>query len=97
MTGALKTVLWVLVAVVVIGGIYYWYQNGRQPLPTEEAPVQTATTTESMGIPTLPSGTDTSDAALEQDLASIGAEVTAMDADATSIDQSLNDKPISQQ
>lgn len=95
MTGALKAVLWILVAVVVIGGVYYWYQN-REVVPITTVP-ETATTTDSTAGPTLPSGSDTSDAALQQDLASIGAEMTVMDADATSIDQSLNDKPISQQ
>ena len=97
MTGALKAVLWILVAVVVIGGVYYWYQNRHQPLATEQVPVQTATTTDSAGKPALPSGSDTSDAALGQDLAGISADMNVMDADTTSIDQSLNDKPISQQ
>ena len=96
MQSALKITLWILVVIVVAGGIYYWYQNARSNAPAAPTPVATST---GNGAPAsvLPSGSDTSDAALNQDLSGMDTQLSAMSADTASIDSGMNDQPIPQQ
>jgi len=98
MSSALKAVLWVLVALVVIGGIYYWYQGSH---PSAAAPAQQTSEAASQANapagPSLASGSNTSDAALQQDLSGMDTQMSAMNSDTASIDQGMNDTAVSQQ
>ena len=98
MNSALKAILWILVALVVIGGAYYWYQ-GRHSVVPVAPPVQTTTTAQANVPtgPTLASGSDTSDAGLTQDLAGVDGQMSQMSADTAAIDQGLGDTPVTQQ
>ena len=96
MNGALKTVLWILVAIVVIGGAYYWYQSRPAALPAEQQQANAGSQAAPTG-PSLASGTDTSDAALQQDVVGMDAQMSTMSADTAAIDAGLNDTQIPQQ
>jgi hypothetical protein len=99
MTSALKAVLWILVAIVVIGGAYYWYESTHPSVAPVAVGSQTSTSTQASvpAGPTLASGSDTSDAALQQDLSGMDSQMSVMNSDTAAIDQGLNDTPVSQQ
>jgi len=81
MTSTAKTILAVVVVAVLAAGFYFWY-TGMNPL----AP----TTGSESDSTALPSGSDTSDAALQQDLTSINANVQATNADSQAVDSSMS-------
>ena len=74
-------VLIAIAALAVIGaGIYYFTRTAHAPSEGSA----------------LPSGGDTSDAALEKDMQSFDAEIDAFASDNASIDSGLNDKQVEQ-
>jgi len=87
-----KVTLGILVLAALIGGGYYWYASTK----ATPAPVATDTSTDSAPAHTLPSGSDTSDDALSQDVASVDADMNAMSSDTAAIDAGLSDKEITQ-
>jgi hypothetical protein len=103
-----KIVLWVAVLVVVIVGVVWFAtmrnstapaaqgtpvsQNGQTPV-SQVSPSVTGIAAGGLSTP----ATDTSDAALNQDLAGINAQLGGLASDSASIDQGLNDQPVSQQ
>lgn len=93
MPANVKVTLGLIVLAAVIGGGYYWYSSSKS------APAPVAVNEDASGIPpahTLPSGSDTSDEALSEDVASVDADVGAMSSDTAAIDAGLNDKEITQ-
>ena len=85
-------VIIVLVAVLATLG-YWWYQSeypsaGWMPQKASETGVaQTAV---------LPSGADTSDTSLDQDLGAIGTQISAFGSDNASVNAGLSDQQIEQ-
>jgi hypothetical protein len=74
-----------IIAVVLIGGGLYWYamQNGQLPgYPSAGTPVNDSTA--------LPSGSNTSDASLNQDMSAINANIQASNADSAQVNDSVN-------
>lgn len=61
-----------IVAVILLAAFYYWH-TAKAP-----APANTAANPE---VSTLPSGTNTSDAALQQDLSAIDAQLQSVQQD----------------
>ncbi len=93
-----KIVLWVVIAAVILGGLYYWFTMRGNPASAPAATNTTATTTPQVAQgPTLPSGSDTSDAAIQQDLSSTDGDTNAFASDNASIDSGMNDKEVPQQ
>jgi hypothetical protein len=85
------TIAWVIAVVVIMGGGYYWYTHqGSAPSDTPLA----ETTDQGQKSGTSPS--DTSDAAIIQDAAVVDGDLVGLDADNASMNQSLNDEPVSQ-
>ncbi len=68
-----------VVAVVLLGGFYYWNVM-RSSAPAPENPEVT----------TLPTGSDSSDTAIDEDLASIDAQLDAVSDDNASANDSVN-------
>ena len=94
-----KVVAWIIVAILVIGGIYYWVENRAPvtPAPSDQSSQAAASQdANASAAPTLPSGSDTSDAGLNSDSAAISGKMSAMDSDTASIDSGMNDQPVSQ-
>ncbi|MFA5876929.1 MAG: hypothetical protein WC880_01045 [Candidatus Paceibacterota bacterium] len=95
MSGNIKVASGIILAAVVLGGGFYWYASTRPaPAPVAVAPTETQPTVPQG--PTLATGADTSDASLSQDIASVDADMTAMNGDTTAIDAGLNDKAVAQ-
>ncbi len=93
MSGNIKIALGIVIVAALIGGGYYWYSSTRPaPVPVAVGDTQTPASTG----PTLPTGADTSDTALAQDVASVDADVSAMNEDTAAIDTGLNDKAVAQ-
>jgi hypothetical protein len=67
----------VVIAALLLGGFYYW--NATQQTVQPENPE----------VSTLPSGSDTSDSAIDQDLAAIDAQIQAVGDDTDSADASV--------
>jgi cytoskeletal protein RodZ len=67
-----------VVAVVALGGLYYWHTMNLQAQP------------ENPEVTTLPTGSDSSDSAIEQDLASIDAQIKEVEDDTDSADASVS-------
>lgn len=94
MSGTVKIIIWIVVAVVVLGGLYYWYTGSQSASPVTSS---SENVSQESGPPTLPSGSDTSDSALEQDLSGLDTQMAAMSADTASIDSGLSDKQVPQE
>jgi hypothetical protein len=103
-----KIVLWVIVLIVVVGAIAWFVMGQKGAAPTAQlyptpaagnataspASPTGATETASGGLFTAP--TDDSNAALNQDLATINSQLNGLASDSASIDQGLADQPVSQ-
>ena|SRR3989344_152463 len=90
MNNGINTITIIVVALIVIGGAYYWYQGGVLPWkaePTEYGGGVSAT----VPSDTLPTGADASNNALDQDAAAIEAQLDAFASDNAGIDAGLND------
>jgi len=90
-----KIILWIVIALLVLGGIYYWYSKGATQTPSTTTADQTTSANSTTGVVTLPSGSDTSDAALTQDFTAVDSQSSGMAADSAAIDAGMNDKPTS--
>ncbi len=89
-----------LVLALLAGAGLWWSGLLNDYLPNKaSAPVaQVATTTPQQQTSDLPTATnDASDAAIVQDSAAVDLQLQALSSDQASADQSLNDKPISQE
>ena len=84
MTHTGKIVSALLVVAVLVGGAYYWFylRTGASEQALMQQGPQATTT--------LPSGSNTSDTALQQDAASIDAQLKGLDSDSTNVDQTVS-------
>ncbi|MBC7836783.1 hypothetical protein H7X87_03335 [Acetobacteraceae bacterium] len=90
----------VVAGLLLLGGLLWMMGVFNQFMPKEA--MQTATTTQQQQVqqPTndLPTASnDASDSAIAQDSAAIDAEMGSLSSDSASMDQSLNDQPVSQE
>ena len=94
----MKAVLWIIVALLILAGVYYWYTHKAvaPATTTSAAAVTAAPASSAQRASSLPSGSDTSDAALAQDASSINAQMQSFNSDNAAIDSGMNDKPVSQ-
>jgi len=73
------------VIIVIIIALIVWIamrHKAQAPVEMNESPAATTT---------LPSGTSTSDAALDEDISGIGAQMQGLDNDSANADASLNE------
>ncbi|HEX8947145.1 MAG TPA: hypothetical protein VF829_02950 [Candidatus Paceibacterota bacterium] len=100
MSQTTKVLLTVVAVVVVLGGIYYFYARTRTGSVSDEQQVGMMVPQETVGTSSeaavLPTGNDTSDAALGQDLSAIDSQISGLNADNASVNQSLNDQQVTQ-
>jgi len=69
-----------VVAVVLIGGFYYWHQNQKN----------NDSATNSQEVTNLPSGSKTDDASLEQDFSSVDTQLQGVASDNADAKASVN-------
>lgn len=83
----------VILVIAVIGGLV-WYSQPKNP----STATATATPNEQTSQSPSPSAQadDTSDAAIDQDMSSIDANITGLSNDDASINEGLNDTPVPQ-
>jgi len=107
MSKTVKVILWVAVAVVVIGGVWWWMTStggapgGQSPVtanqqPAAPSPAAPAANPNSAPAPAPSTVSDNSNASLNQDLSNIDSQMDGMQSDTATINQGLNDQPISQ-
>lgn len=98
----MKTIIAVFGIVIIAGGAYYWYANQNiTPAPVVEVtPTPKAVVTEpsgpNSGPSTLPTGAQSSNEALTQDLASIDSQLSGLSTDTTNASKSLSDQQVAQ-
>lgn len=84
MTSTGKIIIGAVIAVLVLAGAYYWYTTQMQPASS------TSQTTAAGETTTLPSGANTSDAALSQDLNSIDTQMQGVSSDNANVSASVS-------
>ena len=101
---ALKWIIGLVVLVAIGAGLYFsgWLGNiklpGQQTQTTQQPATTTPTQTQQQPVSDLPTqSNDASDAAIVQDSAAVDAQLTSLSSDSAGIDQSLNDKPVTQE
>lgn len=77
-----KLVLGIVALVVVLGGAYWYWQSRQTPTASNDG--------SSTEVTSLPSGSNTSDTALEEDMASIDTQIKAVASDNTQASQSVD-------
>lgn len=87
-------VFWIIVVIAVIAGAV-WYAT-RSDSATVMSELGTDTVSSTSGPSTLPTGTDTSNSALDQDLSSIDSQLSGLNADTANASASLNDQQVTQ-
>jgi hypothetical protein len=93
-----KSIIIFLVVVLVIAGLWYVLAGKSQSVyPQNSAVSQSVTTSTGQPRPSDSVSTrDNSNASLDQDLSSVDAQLNAINSNSASVDQSLNDTPVSQ-
>ncbi len=86
-----KIALWVVVILIVVGGIWLWVSNGA-PAANNSYSQNGAQTTSGQTA----SATDTSDQSINHDMASVSAGMQALGSDTANISSSMNDQSINQ-
>ncbi len=94
--------MWLLIVLIVAAGIIWFAMGNKSIAPavpgysgTPASPTaETITPPTSAVLPTPP--TDDSNAALNQDLTSIDSQLNGLASDSASVDQGLNDQPVTQ-
>ncbi len=96
-TGA-KTVVWIIVAIVVIGGLIWWFGKPAPSAPTAATGTpqnQAQSPTANSGNPAV-SATDNSNAAIDSNLSNIDTQMKGFASDNASVNQGMNDQPVAQ-
>ena len=86
MRGSAKVWWIVIILIVIIGGVWWWNSQSATVIApaTENLPAATS----DQGLSTSPS--DSSNAALNQDLNSVDSQINGLNSDNTAVDQSLS-------
>lgn len=91
-----QVILFLLVVVLGVVGFIFWYYsvpNLMAKPDTNTEPVAAAPVEQAPAVPEVGPSTD---AGLDADLESIDAQLKVVDTNSTSVEQSLNDKPVTQ-
>lgn len=87
MSKSVQITIWVIVAIIVIGGIWLWLSgNNNEANPAAQSNTannQTATVSDN-------------NTSLDQDLANLDVQLNGLASDSASINDGLNDQPIAQ-
>lgn len=87
MSSTAKVTVTIIVILVVLGGVYWW-------LLGQNAPASPGATNAGNSATQLTNGNTNAD--LNQDLATIDAQMNGLASDSASVNQSLSDQPVTQ-
>lgn len=98
MSNTTKATVAVVALVVILAGGYWFVSSQTAPeattvVATTPNPVSVSSTS---GASTLPSGTQTSNQALGQDLSAIDTQLSGLNSDNANVSQSVNDQQVPQ-
>ena len=100
MTSSAKWTSWIIIALLILGGGYWYFFHKTMPvetpLPEETQAVATTPPPVAPAGSLLTAKTDTGDGALDQDTASVDAGMTGLSSDYANVDSSLSDAPVQQ-
>jgi hypothetical protein len=103
MTKNTKIIIWIVIAILVIGGIWWWnssMQNTNQALNYQTqntpAPANSGNNGNTTGNSGAISASDNSNASLNSDLSNMDTQMAGFSSDSASINQGLNDQPVPQ-
>jgi len=86
-----KIITFVIIVIVATGAYYLFARQERAEAPSTETIVES-----SSGPSNLPTGAETTNDALDEDLSSIDAQLSGLDADTANADQSFADQQVVQ-
>lgn len=97
-----KILLGVVIALVVIGGVWWW-MDMQSGVPAAMAPgTGTSGTSTAVNSPAASSSASSSypqgdsDQSIQQDMTSLNAQMNGLSSDNASVTQSMNDQPVQQ-
>ncbi len=93
--GNTKVIVIVIIVIAVIA-IAYFVMKSKAIAPTENTAATTNANSQNVVANVPPAPLDTSDASIDADTAKVDASLKALELDATSVDNSLNDKAVGQ-
>lgn len=98
MSTSAKVITGIVVVVAIIVGVQYATQSSTKTpaAPTSNAATSSAATSDTAAAP-APAAVDSSDGSIDQDLTTLDAQIKASATDSANVDQSMNDKPVSQE
>jgi len=96
-----KIILWIVVALIVIGGIWWLIasQNGTPSTSNSYTNAPTTNTSSTTGTSTASSTSypqGNSDQSINQDMTSLNVQMNGLSSDNASVTQSMNDQPVQQ-
>lgn len=96
-----QVIVFLLVVVLAVVGFIFWYYSapstGATAADANTQPAAAAPTDANAGAQTLAASAGVStDAALDADLNAVDAQLQTVNADSASVEQSLNDQPVTQ-
>ena len=94
MSSKAKLAITIIVIVVALGGVYWWLTSQQGALAPSTAPGGASTSQNGAAQPQLTSGNSNAD--LNQDLATIDAQMNGVSSDSASMNNSFNDQPVTQ-
>ena len=93
MSNTAKVIVTIVVILVILGGIYWWLVGQNGPV---NPPVTTTGNNAAAGTGASALASGNSNADLNQDLATIDGQIGGFSSDAVSINQAMNDQPVTQ-
>ena len=97
MSKAGKIILWLVVAIIVVGGIWYFTKGGSAPAPVTDNTTATTTVADQGTAATILSTKDNTDASISTDLEMVDGQLNALNTDSATVDKDLSDKQIPQE
>ena len=93
-----KTIVWIVVVVVVVGGGIWLWSMSQAPAayPVAQTTGTAPTTGAAPSGNTAPQPPSNSDQAINQSLNSIDVQMNGLASDSASVNQGLNDQPVTQ-
>ena len=88
-------IILLVVIIAVAGGAYYWNKAGNAPWQSQATEYGTGTEATEVSD-TLVTGSDASNKALDEDLATIETQLDAFNSDNASVEAGLADQPVEQ-
>jgi hypothetical protein len=91
-----QVILFLLVVVLGVVGFIFWYYSSPNMMAKPDTNTEPVAAVPTAPAPAEPEIGPSTDEGLDADLASVDAQLKVVDTNSASVEQSLNDKPVTQ-